>query len=620
MKLSYTVKAVRFAGPTKSLDALPNDVLVDHVFKYLDVQDILRLRQASRFFDALTRHVVVWKRLLQSTSSLVPPLLRPKNPPAAESSAHDLERIVVSAHALDKAWQNPAAAPRQWHFNAHWSVREMAVVPGGEFLVASVSDGADSGTKENECAVVVYAMDTRSTTVVVPVIWLSTPGVAHDLSARSLCMDKVDGIAVTYVNREWEDVRYTDSGIDLDAYYPSDAAHIPWVKTTCHVVHIALSDLRCARNNANLVGWLPDALKRQMKDASHICTMLGHISSQGSLSAPSIDMFPTSGSQAVVWSVLQYPNKLLCKRLDLHDDYTFVIQFSEPGPPYPPVTPYSANSVRAIKLLPSTNKILVVRHNTHVLNVEWHDIPPELLSDIPPPDTFPKVIPTRSAFRKFYSGPNTFDTVDVVLTADTEDTALGTIHVYAHVSNTPSSPHPGVLHLAFPPQPGHVHHFDDPARPHHTTRTSPLPAPLPMPIQLGAVEWAGPGGVIFVSQKHYCSAGMSKEWIDGIQGVEWRLLRPCTGVEGFGRVLWAKCKARGPAVERRRGRGGRSGVHMQSIERVLGDCRRIDLPLNVPIGEIHSVWWDDTTGRLGWCQEETKVRIIDLVDRSSKYF
>ena len=45
MKLNYPVKAVRFAVPTKSLDSLPNDVLVDHLFKYLDVLDMLRLRQ-----------------------------------------------------------------------------------------------------------------------------------------------------------------------------------------------------------------------------------------------------------------------------------------------------------------------------------------------------------------------------------------------------------------------------------------------------------------------------------------------------------------------------------------------------------------------------------------------
>ena len=188
--------------------------------------------------------------------------------------------------------------------------------------------------------------------------------------------------------------------------------------------------------------------------------------------------------------------------------------------------------------------------------------------------------------------------------------------MYAHASNTPSSPHSGVLHLTFPPQPAHTHHFDDPTRPHHTTRTSPLPIPLPVPIQLGAFEGAGPGGVVFVSREHYCSVGMAKEWIDGAEGVEWRLLPPCTREEGFGRVLWVKCKGDDPRGERKRVLGGWSTVHAQSIGRGVDECRNTVPPLDVPLAEMQSIWWDDTGGRLGVVYErETKVRIIDLVEK-----
>ena len=139
----------------------------------------------------------------------MPPILRPHDSSTVESSAYDLERVVVSAHKLDRAWRSPAPTLRQWQFNAHWAIHEMTPVPGGEFLVASVRGGDN---EEKERAVVVYAMDTQSTTVVAPLIWLPTPGVAYHLSACYLSVDDVAGMLVTYVSREWEDAKYADSG------------------------------------------------------------------------------------------------------------------------------------------------------------------------------------------------------------------------------------------------------------------------------------------------------------------------------------------------------------------------------------------------------------------------
>ena len=196
--------------------------------------------------------------------------------------------------------------------------------------------------------------------------------------------------------------------------------------------------------------------------------------------------------------------------------------------------------VKAVRLLPGVKKILVARHDTQIFNVEWHDVPPELISQYPPPANLPEVIPTRSSFRKYYYGPNRFYDVHIdvvassVLSSSTQpripgDQSLGIIHVYAHTSDTPSSSNPGVLHLTFYPHPGHTHHFEDASRPHRTTRTTPLPVPLPFPTILGAKEWVVSEEEMIVGEQHYCGVGMKKEWLEINDSRKRRILVPPAG-------------------------------------------------------------------------------------------
>lgn len=202
-----------------SLTGLPNDVLVDHILSELTIFDVLRLRrvrpsfhparhstlttaQTNKFFNQLTRHAIVWTRLLRGAPAPLPPL----PPDIRAPSAAQLERRAARAHALDAAWHAPRPALHAWTCNAWFAVEGLALLPGGHFLVASVAD-----TEKNEWAVVVYAMDTAESVIVAPLSKTRTEGRAENLTARYADVGGVESVVVMYTTREWQDPGSVDS-------------------------------------------------------------------------------------------------------------------------------------------------------------------------------------------------------------------------------------------------------------------------------------------------------------------------------------------------------------------------------------------------------------------------
>ncbi|OBZ79396.1 hypothetical protein A0H81_00015 [Grifola frondosa] len=124
-----------------SLDRLTNDILVDQIFSYLSVEDVLCIRMVSRLYYNLTHHPIIWKRLLRCADVPLPPL-----PPTARHSYPKLtgleaERLLTRALSVQKNWMQQEPKPFSiWSFNAHHVVLAMTLLPGGHHLVASVAD------------------------------------------------------------------------------------------------------------------------------------------------------------------------------------------------------------------------------------------------------------------------------------------------------------------------------------------------------------------------------------------------------------------------------------------------------------------------------------------------
>ena len=89
-----------------------------------------------------------------------------------------------------------------WKFNAFHRVKQMVLLPGSQYMVASVSD-----TGGSEWSIVVFVMDGRYN--VVPIAKTLTRTKAVNLQAKYLTVNGAAGITIAYVRRAW---RHRDDG------------------------------------------------------------------------------------------------------------------------------------------------------------------------------------------------------------------------------------------------------------------------------------------------------------------------------------------------------------------------------------------------------------------------
>lgn len=107
----------------------------------------------------------------------------------------EAERFLTHACRLDRAWQSPAEQTERWTFNAQDYVSEMVVLPGGRFMVASISDES-----RRDWRVVVYFMGERRA---VAMIQRGTKERAYGLQAKFMEVGGDKCIVVAYTTRVW---------------------------------------------------------------------------------------------------------------------------------------------------------------------------------------------------------------------------------------------------------------------------------------------------------------------------------------------------------------------------------------------------------------------------------
>lgn len=152
--------------------------------------------KVSKLYYHLTHHAVIWKRLVLRTTLPLPPL-----PPTARHSLKNLsgleaERLLTRAHSLDKIWRLNPDLFDQWMFDAYDHVAHMVLLPGSQYMVASVSD-----VDRQDWALVVYVLDSKYN--VIPIAKTPTRTKAYNLQAKYLTINGVHGIGVSYVIRDW---------------------------------------------------------------------------------------------------------------------------------------------------------------------------------------------------------------------------------------------------------------------------------------------------------------------------------------------------------------------------------------------------------------------------------
>ncbi|KAI0667315.1 hypothetical protein C8Q78DRAFT_982369 [Trametes maxima] len=343
----------RFAGssPRKNcLDRLPNDILLDGIMSYLDVVDIIRLRQTSKLYYELTHHGALWKRLLRTADIPLPPLPPTSRHTPKHMTGLEAERIMCRAYSLNRNWSS--TRPRclhKWSFLAYHRVLEMALLPGGRYLVASVGD-----LHGQRYSLVVYAIDTFGRSR--PIAKTDTKTKAYSIRAKYVTLKGQKSVAIAYLRREYyhkRDRRRAERGELLNVskystYYPLD----PDIgfRYECVAIHARLSSLEMLTDMSYNKGpeeFMEAASQLLPPFENLVCVVAGP---EHPLMCPDIEEMFDSAYLAVV----KCPGDVVFKRLDGGPSATLTC--------HPVVTHAdSRHTIKAMRLLPQENSVFVVR-------------------------------------------------------------------------------------------------------------------------------------------------------------------------------------------------------------------------------------------------------------------
>lgn len=367
MPLSFLSLDFLFTSTRKAtrgcLDKLPNDVLVDIVFDHLEVADILRLRRVSKLYYHLTHHAVIWKRLVLRTTLPLPPL-----PPTARHSLKNLsgleaERLLTRAHSLDKIWRLNPDLFDQWMFDAYDHVAHMVLLPGSQYMVASVSD-----VDRQDWALVVYVLDSKYN--VIPIAKTPTRTKAYNLQAKYLTINGVHGIGVSYVIRDWRHRKDRQYGINVSEYSPEHDIDPPYpLKYECNTYFITLKvleDLCDPRFVPGSRAFLENAVA-QPTPFKHMCLV------RSSTPITNICLDDFYGNPCV--SVVKHPDTIVFKPLCDDGPVSMVkmLPFAEFAE--------MPHRIKAIRPLPQQHQFLVFREITvPISRNKWPVITMELFN------------------------------------------------------------------------------------------------------------------------------------------------------------------------------------------------------------------------------------------------
>ncbi|KAI0375985.1 hypothetical protein BV20DRAFT_960081 [Pilatotrama ljubarskyi] len=333
------------------LDRLPNDILLDVIIsEYLDVVDIIRLRQVSKLYYELTYQPVLWKRLLRKADVPLPPLPPSSRHTPDRMTGLEAERLLCRAYSLDLNWRR--SRPRclhQWAFDAYHRVLEIALLPGGRYLVASVSDFTGQ-----RYSLVVYALDSFSRSR--PIAKTDTGTKAYGLRAKYVTIKGQKSVAIAYIRREYHhktDKRKAEKGQLCDVSYYSTYHPIdPEIefRYECFAIHTPLSALEALADlsrDLDPAQFLAEARQLPRPFENLVCIRSGPAHP---LMCPDIEELFDSAYLAVV----KGPRDIVFKRLEGGPSATITCMPEAFHWRFP-------HTIKAIRFLPHESSVFVVR-------------------------------------------------------------------------------------------------------------------------------------------------------------------------------------------------------------------------------------------------------------------
>ena len=146
----------------------------------------------------ITHEPIIWKRFLESRMNVDIPQIRPSLDYTAESSGFEIEALVVHAAQVATAWSCVDAIDLNSHrcLESHLEVVDIKIVPGGNFIIASVRDRSNL-----RFYLIVYVLDTKRGSRALARFHI--PHKAFDLQAQYLDRNGHQGIMISYTTRKF---------------------------------------------------------------------------------------------------------------------------------------------------------------------------------------------------------------------------------------------------------------------------------------------------------------------------------------------------------------------------------------------------------------------------------
>ena len=159
--------------------------------------------QVSKLYYGLSYQPVVWRRLLRHTQLTLPPL-RPRYS-LDKITGPQAEEFLRRAYELEKIWEDPPEQTDRWSFDPRGGyVAEMTMVPGGQYVVASVSD-----EEKLRWALFVYSIHARDN--VLPLAKIPTETKAYNIKVRLVTATQAGGerrLMITYLTRDFRQANH----------------------------------------------------------------------------------------------------------------------------------------------------------------------------------------------------------------------------------------------------------------------------------------------------------------------------------------------------------------------------------------------------------------------------
>ncbi|KAI0328436.1 hypothetical protein GY45DRAFT_1000910 [Cubamyces sp. BRFM 1775] len=337
------------AGIVPKRTILCDDVIVDNILSRLDIEDIAKLRQVSQQFWQCSTEAAVWKRRLEREKHYLPPV-----PPTARYSLENIsavesERLLTRISSLTKVWnRHEPPSLHNWQFDAHHvEVTEMALLPGGQYIVAAVND-----LSQDTFSIRVFTADFQYS-MAQPIATMEVPTKAIELKAKYMMFRGDPGIMIVHIRRDYRHncfrTRFDVNSLPVDYQPPANDRRLKYECVVAHVPLAAVELLGELSYHKEKREW--KILAEQQGRPFHV---LAEIKSRSRLSQPAIDD-DVNGAPfvAVLKHVEAVADRIVYKNLDGGPGSTLVMS---PNPLLPPEFP---NSIMAFCILPNQKQFMV---------------------------------------------------------------------------------------------------------------------------------------------------------------------------------------------------------------------------------------------------------------------